>query len=668
MIMSDKLRFSKVYCQQRTVFSILSHPKCALLRLNAIPPAVPSLYVVGCSGMRLSLLIPLFLPPPPPPLSYCKVVVAVCWQQPFIGRQIPRVFINKQSLSNSRLAFEARPTITAETHRHETVDGIGLSNAKMSHISSTAQNVHAEANARVQVGNTFYFSRDPCLQALSTTDPELDKERIEHNQGGLLDDVYQWVLHNKEFQHWLSSEDGLLWIQGDPGKGKTMLLCGIINELKKYGVNLSYFFCQATDDRINSATAVLRGLLYMLISKEPYFLRYVQEKYDLIGSQLFEDVNAWFALSNIFKDILNDINLRPSYLIVDALDECIIDRTKLLDLIVSSSTQFRIKWIVSSRNWPIIEKYLGQAAGKIGLRLELNETSISAAVAAYINIKVDKLAQRNKYNDNTKHAVRGHLSSNAHGTFLWVALVCRVLDNISDWEAVKSVKEFPAELNPFYQRMMGEIYTSENAALCRSILAVASVVYRPITLDELVSFFDLSPELCGNDKAIKEIIKFCGSFLAIRDDNRTIYFVHQSAKDFICDPSLNTHFDIIFCGGMQKIHYALFLKSLEQLSQSKVLHRDMYDLLDLGTLAEDVIAPTPDRLAPVKYSCIYWADHLFNAGQTYLLKWADNLQDTCQLYTFLRTKCLYWLEALSLLHEVPKGVWAIRGLTSFIQV
>ncbi|KAF1938340.1 hypothetical protein EJ02DRAFT_354742, partial [Clathrospora elynae] len=64
----------------------------------------------------------------------------------------------------------------------------------------------------------------------------------------------------------------LLWVKGDPGKGKTMLLCGIINKLHsslpRTGL-LSYFFCQATDSRINSATAVLRGLLYMLVKQQP---------------------------------------------------------------------------------------------------------------------------------------------------------------------------------------------------------------------------------------------------------------------------------------------------------------------------------------------------------------------------------------------------------------
>jgi hypothetical protein len=47
-----------------------------------------------------------------------------------------------------------------------------------------------------------------------------------------------------------------------------MLLYGIVNELKKSIARtdlLSYFFCQATDLRINKATAVLRGLVYMLL-------------------------------------------------------------------------------------------------------------------------------------------------------------------------------------------------------------------------------------------------------------------------------------------------------------------------------------------------------------------------------------------------------------------
>src|SRR2546428_21144 len=62
---------------------------------------------------------------------------------------------------------------------------------------------------------------------------------------------YRWILDNADFQRWRDDEENrLLWIKGAPGKGKTMLLCGVINELKKSIADtdlLSFFFCQATD-------------------------------------------------------------------------------------------------------------------------------------------------------------------------------------------------------------------------------------------------------------------------------------------------------------------------------------------------------------------------------------------------------------------------------------
>ncbi|KAK4897683.1 hypothetical protein LTR49_027947 [Elasticomyces elasticus] len=89
-------------------------------------------------------------------------------------------------------------------------------------------------------------------------DPRNYKKRIEETNGGLLADSYRWVLDDTTFQQWqLDPHNRLLWVKGDPGKGKTMLLCGIINEVQKTVANtvsVSYFFCQATDSRINSAT------------------------------------------------------------------------------------------------------------------------------------------------------------------------------------------------------------------------------------------------------------------------------------------------------------------------------------------------------------------------------------------------------------------------------
>ncbi|KAH7115497.1 NACHT domain-containing protein [Dactylonectria estremocensis] len=203
-----------------------------------------------------------------------------------------------------------------------------------------------------------------CMKDLRETDPRDDKTRIQDTKGGLLRDSYRWILDNDDFQRWRDdSQSQLLWIKGDPGKGKTMLLCGIIDELQKEPDNrLSYFFCQATEARLSNATAVLRGLIYLLVDQQPLLISHVREKHDHAGKQLFEDGNAWEALSKILAAMLNDPSLGGAILIVDALDECKTNRHQLLDLIVKPS---RVKWIVSSRNWPDIEEKLGNAKPKI---------------------------------------------------------------------------------------------------------------------------------------------------------------------------------------------------------------------------------------------------------------------------------------------------------------
>ena len=248
--------------------------------------------------------------------------------------------------------------------------------------------------------------QEECLRDLRPTDPRNDKKRIEDTKGGLLEGSYRWVLENNSFQQWHNDPHSqLLWIKGDPGKGKTMLLCGIINELQKTVANtasVSYFFCQATDSRINSATAVLRGLLYLLVTQQPALIAHVRRKYDQAGKTMFEDANAWVALTDIFADVLQDLNLGTSYLIVDALDECVTNLLKLLRLVAKqSSASSRVKWIVSSRNWPDIEEQLEQAGHKVRLSLKLNTESVSAAVTFFIQQKVCQLAQQKKYDEQT---------------------------------------------------------------------------------------------------------------------------------------------------------------------------------------------------------------------------------------------------------------------------
>jgi hypothetical protein len=143
-------------------------------------------------------------------------------------------------------------------------------------------------------------------------------------------------------------------------------------------------------------------------------------------------------------------------------------------------------------------------------------------------------------------------------------------------------------------------------------------------------------DMSDDSESLGEIIGLCGSFLTIREG--TIYFVYQSAKDYL----LNKAFDEIFPSGRGEAHYVIFSRSLQVMSRT--LRRDIYGLCAPGFSIDQVEQPDPDPLAASRYSYIYWVDHLYdwntnpNAKHT---NHAVDLQDGGVLDVFVRKKYLY---------------------------
>jgi hypothetical protein len=301
-------------------------------------------------------------------------------------------------------------------------------------------------------------------------------------------------------------------------------------------------------------------------------------------------------LVEIFTNVLQDPRLGRTYLVINALDECILNLPKLLQFIAQQSASCRVKWIISSRNWPDIEKELERAGHKVGLSLKLNAQSVSSAVSIFIKQKVSQLAQQREYDKRTQDAVLEHLALNANGTFLWVALVCQNLQGIPRQNVLKRLNAFPPGLDSLYERMMQQINESDDADLCKKILASVAIVFRPVTLNKLATLVKQLEDIT-NDQEQLEIISLCGSFLTLRED--TVYFVHQSAKDFLFAEAFNE----VFPTRPKDAHHIVFSRSLMILS--KTMQRDMYSLKMLGYPAEEVKQPDPDPLTASRYSCIY---------------------------------------------------------------
>lgn len=444
-----------------------------------------------------------------------------------------------------------------------------------------------------------------------------------------------------------------------------MLLCGIINELIKPApapqTTVAFFFCQAADVRINHATAVIRGLIFMLVDQHPALISYVRREYDKAGAKAFEDANAWEALLAILTSILRDPVLHKTYLIIDALDECTTGLGRLLDFILEKSSSYpQVKWLVSSRNWPSIEQTMELAPRTERLWLEINETAVSQAVASFIHYKVQTLQDKKKYSDETRDAVSQHLLANAHGTFLWVALVCEEIAkfDVSRRTIPRKLEQFPAGLDQLYQRMLDQIGDTEDAELCKSILGISTVVYRPITLDELGSYIEFPGDIELSD--LEEIIGLCGSFLTLRGS--TIFLVHQSAKDFLRRQAVHE----IFPRGEEIAHHGIFSKSLD--AMNRTLRRDIYNLVHPGYPINRVEQPEPDPLAAIRYACLYWVDHLQMCSRRVCAEVPGDFEEGGPVDAFFCNNYLHWLEAMGLLRSLSEGIASMLKLTVWIQV
>lgn len=497
--------------------------------------------------------------------------------------------------------------------------------------------------------------------ALCTTDPRHDKARIETTNGTLLRDSYKWILDNAEYLSWRdnSLDYRLLWIRGDPGKGKTMLMCGIINELEASRLGsterpflLSYFFCQATNSGLNSYTAVLRGLIYMLVTQQPSLLSHLNGKQEYIAAHW----NSRVVMEEIFRNILADPSLQETYFIVDALDECRDELSFFLEML--SSTCSRARWIVSSRNRCEIQEHLGDQPLRTAISLELNAESVSQAVNHFIDHRTRQLVQMKRLQDNVAQQVHQHLSENSEGTFLWVSLACQRLEKCRAWEIRNELMQFPMGLTNLYQKMLAQISSDSSSVLYVRLLATVATVFRPLTFPELMAMegLDLDEEI------LPDVIAECGSFITTKEN--TVFFIHQSAKEFL----VNESGSVLFGSGLAQHHIALFQRSITIL---QALHKDLFGLVRLGVTVEEAIRdrPEPDPLRGLRYACISWADHLQIAcklGQQGEFNDASSLINLA--VDFIKENFLFWLEALSLCQTISVAAKILVSLKNLLPV
>jgi hypothetical protein len=217
-------------------------------------------------------------------------------------------------------------------------------------------------------------------------------DRIKTTRDKLLEGTGSWILRDETFTEWLNEDKSrILWLNGYPGKGKTMLAISLIEELSSRiqlegsatsSSVLAYFFCDNKDGRRNDAVSLPRGLICQVLCQRPGLFQPLRNEYKKQKDQLFSSPNALYALWRIIRDVLNHVTTQTAYFVIDALDECDPDSLstflKLLSPYVKGMTHgspgrsfCRIKWLLTSRTERAISQHLTDSLS-ISLGKKLN--------------------------------------------------------------------------------------------------------------------------------------------------------------------------------------------------------------------------------------------------------------------------------------------------------
>ena len=355
------------------------------------------------------------------------------------------------------------------------------------------------------------------------------------------------------------------------------------------------------------------------------------------------------------------------YLVVDALDECATQLSDLLSFIANDkfASPSRVKWLITSRHREDIERKLGLKNPCVSLEEEVNSSRISCAVESYIHIKVQELVQGDGYEDVREEA-SSYIKEKAGGTFLWVALACKMVEDVLPYKLLPALKKIPQGLDSIYDRMMGQILNlrdSDDVKNCKCIIVSTILAHRPLHLKELAAITDLPEKLRKDVPSLEKLVRR-GSFLTIQGG--TVYFVHQSAKDFFTTGNGSK----IFSSSRQEEHGKIAYWSLDFMSS--ILQEDICDLQKPGVFAAEAQRRfSQSRFTHIEYACCYWVDHL----AVYLTNASRDKHDQLSPFDngrkvkmFLREHFLHWLEALSLLGKVSDGVLTFKRLKSLIDV
>ena len=271
----------------------------------------------------------------------------------------------------------------------------------------------ARAKSLLHFESVERFQHFQEFQRLQTrVNPPQYVERLDWLRNRIHKGSPKWLFQAKEFQEWLDmskKEATWLWLQGDPGCGKTYLAAAAVDKAKaaKQHQTLSVF---ATYNHDNSTTAlsITQSLVFQAArgndTKKTMVVEFSEHDLTGDGGKALELLKALVAVSE------------GTYIIIDGLDEIDESERRILiqrlDNLVRTSDQLKI--LICSRP----EDDIKIALRKKSKSLRVDKRNM-ASIQAFVNYTTQEWMVHQDFDQSTESEVSSMLSplaAQAEGT------------------------------------------------------------------------------------------------------------------------------------------------------------------------------------------------------------------------------------------------------------
>ena len=463
------------------------------------------------------------------------------------------------------------------------------------------------------------------------------EDDLEHLHSLWMPGSCEWILSRPVFQSWLDDESArsrMLWVYGPPGCGKSVLSSFVVRQLQDMGHMCQYFFFSFGDSLKRTINLLLRSLAYQMATVVPDFRTQLEKLADdTVRLEKAEGRTIW---QKLFISKLCKIRLqKPTYWIIDALDECEAPE-KLLSLLASiDSSRCPLRVMLVSRK----TQGLSHACQRLESSNQVDHLNIGDAkedMEAYAAQEIAYLRGGPEIKARVKRTIR----EKANGNFLWVYLVIKeIMQCHTEAGIEEALHELPPDLEPLYERMERSLTNTLRSAdkeLSRRIMTWAACAQRALTLEDLAEA--LKPEHNVLELRLT-ISQVCGDFVVV-DSKGRIGMVHQSAREYLMKAS-----------GLERsiippdAHQILLFRCITHLSRAA-----------RGTRIErSVTQPF------VHYAATSWPYHLDQSAAS-----QDHTVLLALHQFFQSTHILIWIQLLATLDHLRTLIHASQSLTSYL--